>query len=186
MKRLDFHVSAPFALALAIFIYLDGDGLFPLFLGAAVIHELGHFAAMKVLGARVRGFSLGLTGAAIRYVDSGVTIAAEVIIALAGSLFGTIAAIAAAVLGFQVFAGVSLALSAINLLPSGQLDGGRVIALIFRSELLTLVLNCATGFVLLLFGIYVFSATEGNFTCLLLGGWLLVDSFVTQKAPQGS
>jgi stage IV sporulation protein FB len=181
MKRFDFHVSAAFALALAIFIYLDTDGLFPLFLGAAVIHEFGHFAAMKIVGARVRGFSLGLTGAVICYNDSGVSTAADVMISLAGPLFGAIAAVISAMLGFHVFAGVSLALTAINLLPSGQLDGGRVIALIFRSELLTLILNCATGFVLLLFGIYVFSMTEGNFTCLLLGAWLLIDSFITQK-----
>ncbi|MDR0858908.1 MAG: hypothetical protein LBN97_07755 [Oscillospiraceae bacterium] len=181
MKRFDFFISAPFAVALALFIYLDTDGLVPLFAAAALIHEFGHFAAMKILGARVRGFSLGLTGAAITYNDSGIGTFSEVVIALAGPVFGGIAALAAALLGFPEFAGVSLALTLINLLPSGQLDGGRVIAIVFRSELLTFALNCAAGFVLLLFGIYVFGASGGNFTCLLLGAWLLADSFVNNR-----
>jgi stage IV sporulation protein FB len=155
---------------------LDSSGLFSVLLLAAVVHEFGHFAAIKLLGSRLTELRLELTGAVISFDHNSVTNIGEAVIALAGPLFGVIAAVIAAYLDFSEFAGVSLFLSALNLLPSEQLDGGRLVKLIFASETISLIVHCITCFGLLLLGLYVMNVTGGNFTCLLLALWLLVSA----------
>jgi membrane-associated protease RseP (regulator of RpoE activity) len=80
-------------------------------------------------------------------------------------------------MGFTLFSGVSLLLSAVNLIPAAPLDGGRMLAAIFAKAGLPnaplFVIHCAASLGLLLLGLYIFNVTNGNFTCILLAVWLL-------------
>ena len=60
-----------------------------LFWLAAVLHELGHLAALRLLRGRVEALRFRLSGAEICYRDTGISYGGEVLLALAGSVGGT-------------------------------------------------------------------------------------------------
>ncbi|MDR2530942.1 MAG: hypothetical protein LBC65_05325 [Oscillospiraceae bacterium] len=172
-------ISAGFGIVTALLLFLGAGDLLGLFLLAAAIHELGHLAAIALCRARLTQIRLELSGVAIYYDHSEVGYVADALIAFAGPLAGAIAAIAAAWLGFEQFAGISLVLSAVNLLPAIPLDGGVILRSLLtlaageRPAILTAV-HCMTCFGLLMLGLYVLYVTGGNFTCLLMAICLLV------------
>ena len=138
-------------------------------LAAAVVHELCHYLALRLLGGESRGFAIRPGGAVLSV--AGLTPGAELLCALAGPLGALLllplyrlfprAAICAA---FQ---------SAFNLLPIRPLDGGRVLrGILFRlmgpdrgericrlADRVTALLMAGAGLWLVLHG--------GSFTLLL-------------------
>lgn len=153
---------------------------------AAVVHELGHIAAIRLLGGQVGGVQLTGIGVVItprreRLFSYG----EEGLVALAGPGASFLLALLAAAWGRQfggmdayLLTGMSLALGIFNLLPAGRLDGGRALGAVLSCltgpdtgeracGLLTKVLAGGLG----LLGLWVLRAS-GNFTILLCAGWL--------------
>lgn len=96
-------------------------------LPAVLIHELGHLAAMRLLGLRLCALRLELTGLCIRY--SGAPNRWErFLTAAAGPALGLIYAQLASCMGWELTAGLSLLLSLFNLLPVQPLDGWQMAA----------------------------------------------------------
>lgn len=126
------QISAAAALA-ACFVYYVGDiPALAAVLLAVLVHELGHLAALRLLGLRVLGLRVELKGLCVEYAGRPGA-AREALCAAAGPVAGFLFA---ALLSLppawddnpwlRLTAGLSLLLSFFNLLPALPLDGGRI------------------------------------------------------------
>ena len=153
---------------------------------ACLVHELGHAAAIRLLGGRVGPLRLTGVGAQLRPERARLfTYAEECAIAAAGPAASLLLAGLAGTWARQtgsldayLLTGVSLALGAFNLLPAGALDGGRIL----RAALCLLRgpetgarwgrwLTCGVAGTLGLLGLWAWRCC-GNFTLLLCAAWL--------------
>lgn len=156
MKKYRFNISAGGVLLLAaLYFFMDTSSFAALMLAAAA-HELGHIAALRLCGVRIRGFSADMGGAVISR-SGGLSAAQELVCLAAGPGGGLIYALAVSFVGGGVLlcsAGMSLVLSFFNLLPSLPLDGGRMVETIFGEKtaalcgLITASAVFVTGFAL--------------------------------------
>jgi stage IV sporulation protein FB len=119
------EVTGGFLLLLAWLNYCDTQMLFPMAMGAAIIHEAGHWAAIRAVSGRIRLLRLSVVGAEMQ-VEGTLSYMQELVCALAGPAVNLITARFAAKAGWEAFAGLNLALGVFNLLPIGVLDGGRI------------------------------------------------------------
>ncbi|MBE6616587.1 MAG: hypothetical protein E7627_01395 [Ruminococcaceae bacterium] len=98
-----------------------------LLLVALILHECGHILAASIMSIPVRSVNICAIGAAITFDFSRVGYAKEAIVHFSGPLFGIVSGIGAH-LAFgesaNYFAGVSVVLTALNLLPIRGFDGG--------------------------------------------------------------
>ena len=118
--------TAPgFFLTAAALILLLEPGELGALACAAAVHELGHLMAILAAGCTPARLRLGLGGFSIDYLGGGYL--ADMLIALAGPAAGVLGALCAGPAGAALFAGISLALSAFNLLPVRELDGGQAL-----------------------------------------------------------
>ena len=128
------EISGGFLLLTAALYYLDSSGVVPWALAACTLHELGHVAAVRLLGGRVSMLRLTCVGAELR-LSARYPLGAgrQLLAALAGPAVNLLLAPAVAGAaarwgeGAFLFAGLNLALGAFNLLPVAQLDGGRAL-----------------------------------------------------------
>ncbi len=101
-----------------------------LFLIAALLHELGHILCARLLGIPLTGCSVRPCGAFLNFDFSRTSYCREGCVHLAGAGTGILSA-AAAVWIFgekaEYFAGISVVLAAVNLLPVQGFDGGGVL-----------------------------------------------------------
>lgn len=160
-KSMSFRLSvSPWAaLAAGLLCYFsDAKTLFLLAL-PILVHELGHWVSLRLFGCRICAMSLELSGLCIRYTgDPGRW--GRAISALAGPLAGLTYAWIAAHCGVsgQLSAGISLLLSAFNLIPAQPLDGGRAAeALLSRScartlSVLSAIITAVAGLALFFTG----------------------------------
>lgn len=122
-------------------------------LGAAIlVHESGHVLALRLCGVSLRHFRLGMSGAVL---DCSALSSAweEILVALAGSLFGLLWALVLTRLPHphaSYAAEVSAVLSLFNLLPVPLLDGGRIFLALGGSERLLRICGLVCVLVLLL------------------------------------
>ena len=127
----------PSATLLPALIYFLSAGYFVLLTAIAVaVHELGHYAALRLSGGEIKRLKLWIGGVSMVY--GGLGYAGEAITALAGPLASLLLAVAASFFG-RIFsgaaisesayhlAGLSLLLAIFNMLPVFPLDGGRVL-----------------------------------------------------------
>ncbi len=129
------RVSGGFLLLLAWFALESGFRPLVLILFAAILHELGHFAVLRLCGAPVRGVRLGALGAVMEAERSRLSYGADLLALLAGPLTNLLCAVALTVPartlpGLYAAAGTHLALGAFNLLPIRPLDGGQALELL--------------------------------------------------------
>lgn len=150
---------------------------------AALIHELGHMAALLLLGAKVEGMHFSLSGGEIRYREARqMSYGADILIAAAGPLFNLLAVFACKWLAgkypewnLDYFIGLNLILMAFNLLPAMPLDGGRIlyalVAKTFGTHAADLAIGICTPVILLLValtGAFVVLRQQGNPAILLV------------------
>lgn len=151
-----------------------------------LVHELGHIAALLMLGFSLRSFKAELKGLCITYSGSCGAVG-HAMAAAAGPMAGLIYAVAASWAGDRLqsdwlclSAGLSLILSVFNLLPALPLDGGRIFTLLanaFLGERRGTVVSDALGFVcaaaLLAAGIWLMLRGRGV-ALVLAATWLLL------------
>ena len=118
--------------ALIALALLGGAGpALPAVLLAALCHELGHLAALRLAGARVERLRLTAFGAEIRADTRRLSYPHEIACTLAGPAVNLVLALVLArTAGWYVLAGSSLLLGCFNLLPVPALDGGRALHLL--------------------------------------------------------
>ena len=172
------EVTGGFLLLTAWLNYLDRQGVVPLALLVCALHELGHWAALRALGARVRRVRLTAVGAEME-VDRTLSYGGELLAALAGPGANLALALAFSPLtGGGLFAGLNLALGCFNLLPVGRLDGGRALHCLLSmsigpaAEEAEAVLDRVLIAFLLALGVLLIG-WGGSFTLLLVALWLL-------------
>ena len=129
-KRL--HISAGAVLAAALLFFFTDTKTFWAVVLPVTAHELGHVLALKLVGLRIKGFRAEMKGLCIDYYGFCGT-AGHVFAAAAGPLAGLLYAFAASCWAkyfnsdtAALSAGISLLLSAFNMLPVLPLDGGRI------------------------------------------------------------
>jgi Zn-dependent protease len=120
------HIGCGALLAAAAVVFFGGLRALAVLVAAAAVHEAGHLTALALLGAPAREIRLGALGAVMEADVSRLGFGAEALAAAAGPAAGLLFALALA-LPCPELAGTSLALSALNLLPCGSLDGGRIL-----------------------------------------------------------
>lgn len=121
MRRV--RIAPSFWVLLALVYWIEPGLLLPTALAAAA-HELGHAAALWLVGGRAEGLALSAVGAELKIAGS-LSYTRELPVTLAGPAVSLALAWGAARAGRFLLAGISLALGLFNLLPILPLDGGR-------------------------------------------------------------
>lgn len=113
---------------------------------SVTVHELSHIIALRLSGLKVKSIRAELTGLCIDYCGFAEPVA-HIAAAFAGPAGGFIYAYAASLIAretgcawMELSAGISLLLSAFNLLPVLPLDGGRILL-----GLMTMILGVQAG-----------------------------------------
>lgn len=119
------RVSAGFCLLIAWFAVINGWKVLTVVLSASAVHELGHWMALRVLGADILGFRIGIFGAVLETDQRSLSYGQELIATLAGPAANLLGAVLLTAGGFETAAGAHLVLGGFNLLPMRPLDGGR-------------------------------------------------------------
>jgi stage IV sporulation protein FB len=185
MRR--FTISGGFLLFASVLFFLDNSGMLAAAIPAILIHEFGHFAAIRLLGGRVGTIRIDLSGVTMDYAGA-FSEKREFIIALAGPFLGLVYAAGTSAVGTALesrfllcSSGISLILSVYNLLPAFPLDGGRLLHYFLTSLFgrktadRTLVLSSfLVGAVLIVTGIYAVEHGFGLALCVA-GAWILLD-----------
>ena len=123
------RVAPGFWLLAAWFAAVNGWRLLAMILSGALLHEAGHLAALRLCGARITGFRVGVCGAVLETDREGLSYGQEMLCVLAGPAVNLLAAYLLSRQGNLVLTGVHLTLCAFNLLPIRPLDGGRALEL---------------------------------------------------------
>ncbi len=167
----------------AMLLYLGSLGEIAAVLLPVLVHELGHAAALALLGLRIRQVRFELRGFCIEYYGDCSAVG-HAFAAFAGPLAGLVWAIAASARGngadwLTLSAGVSILLSLFNLLPALPLDGGRILLNLScavlgtrRGEKLTEAVSLFVGATLLALGLWLLLRGEG-IAVLTASVWLL-------------
>lgn len=124
------RISAGFWLLVSWFGVINGWELLAVVLGAAILHELGHMAVLRVLGAEILEIQINVLGASMKVDDRRLSYGGELAATLAGPGVNLISAAVLSKWGLETAVGAHLILGAFNLLPVRPLDGGRALWLL--------------------------------------------------------
>ena len=176
MKRFRFRIDPSAAAALLWLIFVDRSRYAVLSFAAAMVHEMGHLAAARLLDIKMRKMHIGSMGARL-FLDSGLlSYRDEALIAAAGPAANLLCLLAVLPIlsqrpsadGLLFFAAASLCLAAINLLPLCGFDGGRIICALLSSWLGESAAERILRPVYAIFTVLVWCAASS--LCLVSGG----------------
>lgn len=175
------------------FALLTSPAVLGAVLAAAALHELGHYAALRLCGGRLRSLRLTPLGALMVPEDtSRLSYGAELAVTLAGPAVNGAMTLLLGLLGrlwpaAYVFAGAQAVLGAFNLLPARGLDGGRALWLAaawctepFTADRVARAVGLATALAVFAAGAALCLYTRGS-PFLLLGGAGMVISWAREK-----
>lgn len=173
------EVTGGFLLLLAWLNYLDQQLILPMAAVACILHELGHYLAIRLVRGTIKYVRLTAIGAEMA-VARPLNYWQEGLAALAGPAVNIILALVFCSWSWGAgFAGLNLVLALFNLIPVGRLDGGRTLNCLLAllagpeyaqraGEKLDLI------FASLVLGAGVWLAVSGkNFTLFMVAIWLL-------------
>ena len=126
-------MSGGFVLLAAWFILANGWEPLATVLGAAAVHELGHWTVLRLFGAEVTGFRVSVLGAVLETDSRRLSYGRELAAVLAGPAANLLSALTLTAVGegrWPAAVGANLVLCAFNLLPIRPLDGGRALYLL--------------------------------------------------------
>jgi len=171
-----------FSLVLFILVfYLLVDELnFILYLvSVLLIHELGHFIAMKLFKYKnVRMLFIPLMGAFVQGVKSNYSQKQSVLVTAAGPfpgiILGTGCIYFGCSLGFEMLVSIGMLfylLNIINLLPLDPLDGGQLFKLLVRknNEIFIMIFAFISSLIMIAVGWYFHSIDQGGIVLMLFG-----------------
>ena len=176
--------ASPWAvLALALLFYVSDGQIFFLCVLPILCHEAGHALALRLCGCRITELRLCLSGLSLRYTGT-LPPGKQALCAFAGPLAGLFYAAAAARFGSDgaLSAGISLLLSAFNLIPAPPLDGAQIASALLGERAACVLAWISAGAVLLA-GVWLWAAGRGA-GLALAGVFLLCDHFKSSaKSP---
>lgn len=181
-----YEVEGSFLFCAALLYYLDRDGIFLWLVFFCTLHELGHYAAIRLMGGRITGLRLSCAGAEMRLSAARpLSQGGMLLTALAGPGVNLVLALMSVLMvryglgeRFYLLAGMNLALGLFNLLPVRWLDGGRALAAGLRmldldaDGITRLCSMLAAGGVLLCGGWLLWESGGQNFSLFLIGVWM--------------
>jgi len=182
------EVTGGAALLLALLYYLDDSGVVPYLLLSCLVHEGGHWWAIRVLGGEVRSFRLSCGGAVLVLAEKPLPPQRLLLVAGAGPCASLALAWVSANLarfgfgsGLYLLSGLNLGLALFNLLPAAWLDGGVILESVFtclgwrrQGEVLLILLSEVLAGLLLGGGVVLLWESGGaRFSLLLAGLWAL-------------
>lgn len=131
MKKMKLYLPLGVLLTVGMLLLGEGRGLVLVTLAAALLHELGHVAAARLLNIPLRELRLSTLGARLVLQSGLLSYGAEWALCAAGPIFSLLGAAVAMLLrdtvpSAELFAMVSLFLGVLNLLPIRSFDGGRM------------------------------------------------------------
>ncbi len=166
-------LSFSFFLCLSIFLLMDRSGIGAMCLMAALLHELGHFAALAAFHVKTLSVRFCPFGIRIEREETH-SLLSELVINLAGPVTNIIMAGLFALMGKMPFSAVNCALGIFHLCPLPMLDGGQALACLLQklfplrtAERIGTIMETAI-FVLILTQAFRLLKNGANFTLLLL------------------
>ncbi len=181
------EVSPGFLLIVALFYYLDEQGIVSWGLLACALHEWGHYAAATLVGGEVVCLRLSAVGGEMELSSRSIlSYKKELLTVIAGPAVNLTAAFLVAALSDQrnetafLFSGLNFTVACFNLLPAFPLDGGKIVHILISmlhsqkaAEKITRVLTVMLAGAALMAGAILFWKTGKNLTLFLVGFWLL-------------
>lgn len=182
-----FSMSLPLVCVMTAVVLLDTTLSVTVCFVSAVMHELGHLAAIRAYGSKPEEIRLTLFDIAIK--EHGGSIRndkAQLVIVLAGVCVNYVSAAISYVIYlfsgadiFMLFTQAHLTLGVFNSLPVDSLDGGQAFGILlsrrFSEEKAQRILNIASALILLptaCAGFYLVLTSAYNFTLLLTSLYL--------------
>lgn len=162
---------------------------------SAILHELGHIGAMKLLGVNIYSIDILPYGAEIRNDVSLLPYKKEALVALAGIAVNLVTGIAV----FSVwlftrdiytlfFFVCSMFLAFVNAVPVPSFDGARALeAYVFakctdeRGRTVMENVYYFSFLFLVIFSLYVLNASKGNFSVIIVLCYMFVCSYANKK-----
>ena len=126
------EISGGFLLLILWFALINGWKMLLMVLGASLLHEMGHWLLLRLLGVRSTRLRITVLGAELDSDRQFLSYAGELLATLAGPAANLLAGLIMAPFGgsWTEAAGAQLVLCIFNLLPVRPLDGGRALELI--------------------------------------------------------
>ncbi len=167
-----------FLCLIVVSLFAGAGEVLPLAGLAALLHELGHMAALRLVGVHVEGICLTAFGAEIFADTRYLSYQRDILCTLAGPLVNIVLGmILARTSGDYLFAGANLLQGSFNLLPISGLDGARVLRLLVSWVLDPIAADRICGAVEAVFAVVFAVAAFYLVLCHHVGAFLLLAAF---------